>query len=197
MAANGSEFALLCHCNPLSASCVLHLRAPPPLELRFHPVSRGDWLSLSPSSSFHQFFFSTSIYIFPSIDPYLERWTVLLSIEINYSRLGTMVVVREINTFLFCYQSAFNFEWNVRGGKSLLIPMKLIIVINSSWRWISLSRLKRLIHTIVVKDIKNCEGRNFSRHAFMINKYRWEGSIGIRNLTSSREFSRAGRRDKL
>lgn len=40
--------------------------------------------------------------------------------------------VREINTFLFCYQSAFNFEWNVRGGKSLLIPMKLIIVINSS-----------------------------------------------------------------
>lgn len=103
--------------------------------------------SLSPSSSFHQFFFSTSIYIFPSIDPYLERWTVLLSIEINYSRLGTMVVVREINTFLFCYQSAFNFEWNVRGGKSLLIPMKLIIVINSSWRWISLSRLKRLIRT--------------------------------------------------
>lgn len=153
--------------------------------------------SLSPSSSFHQFFFSTSIYIFPSIDPYLERWTVLLSIEINYSRLGTMVVVREINTFLFCYQSAFNFEWNVRGGKSLLIPMKLIIVINSSWRWISLSRLKRLIRTIVVKDIKNYEGRNFSRHAFMINKYRWEGSIGIRNLTSSREFSRAGRRDKL
>lgn len=96
--------------------------------------------SLSPSSSFHQFFFSTSIYIFPSIDPYLERWTVLLSIEINYSRLGTMVVVREINTFLFCYQSAFNFEWNVGGGKSLLIPMKLIIVINSSWRWTSLSR---------------------------------------------------------
>lgn len=197
MAANGSEFALLCHCNPLSASCVLHLRAPSPLELRFHPVSRGDWLSLSPSSSFHQFFFSTSIYIFPSIDPYLERWTVLLSIEINYSRLGTMVVVREINTFLFCYQSAFNFEWNVRGGKSLLIPMKLIIVINSSWRWISLSRLKRLIRTIVVKDIKNYEGRHFSRHAFMVNKYRWEGSIGIRNLTSSREFSRAGRRDKL
>lgn len=197
MAANGSEFALLCHCNPLSASCVLHLRAPPPLELRFHPVSRGDWLSLSPSSSFHQFFFSTSIYIFPSIDPYLERWTVLLSIEINYSRLGTMVVVREINTFLFCYQSAFNFEWNVRGGKSLLISMKLIIVINLSWRWISLSRLKRLIRTIVVKDIKNYEGRHFSRHAFMVNKYRWEGSIGIRNLTSSREFSRAGRRDKL